>query len=302
VARMAVTGRRRPRGLARVVVFALLAAAGTALAVQVALGGSTDHGTPTAAGPTVGDVSAQAQAFTTAAPPPLPARDADWKLSRAVENAVPSGEAIGSAGKGGKEVALTFDDGPSSYTGQVLDILDSHGAKATFFIVGRNAANNPDLVRRAVESGHEIGNHTWSHAALTGLAKAARRQEVQGASDAVRGAVGHAPRLFRPPYGAMRPGTNREVRRAGLMPVVWSVDTRDYQPGVTAKKLVALVKRSLRPGSIILLHDGGGNRAKTVAALPKILDEITRQGYRPVTVTQLLNDAPPETDDLAGRM
>ena len=299
MARMARTGRRRPRGLARILVFALLAAAGTGLAVQVALGGSTHDGTPSAAGPTVADVSGEAQSFTT---PPAPALDADWKLSKHVEDAVPLGEAVGSAGSGGKEIALTFDDGPSGYTGQVLDILDRHDAKATFFIVGRNAEHNTALIRRAVESGHEIGNHTWSHASLTGLAKKARHQEVQGASDLVRSAVGHAPRLFRPPYGAMRPGTNREVRRAGLMPVVWSVDTRDYEPGVTSKLLIARIKAALRPGSIILLHDGGGNRRKTVAAFPKILDEIARQGYRAVTVTQLLNDAPPESDDLAGRM
>ena len=93
---------------------------------------------------------------------------------------MPTGEAVGSAGSGGKEVALTFDDGPSGYTGQVLDILDRHGAKATFFIVGRNAEHNTALIRRAVESGHEIGNHTWSHASLTALAKAVRHQEVQG--------------------------------------------------------------------------------------------------------------------------
>jgi peptidoglycan/xylan/chitin deacetylase (PgdA/CDA1 family) len=299
VARMARTGRRRPRGLARILAFALLAAAGTGLAVQVALGGSTHDGTPSTADPTVDDVSGEARAFTT---PPAPAVDLDWKLSKPVEDAVPTGEAVGSAGSGGKEVALTFDDGPSGYTGQVLDILDRHGAKATFFIVGRNAEHNTALIRRAVESGHEIGNHTWSHASLTGLAKAARHQEVQGTNDLVRATVGHAPQLFRPPYGAMRPGTNREVRRAGLLPVVWSVDTRDYEPGVTAKLLIARTRAALRPGSIILLHDGGGNRRKTVAALPKILDEIARQGYRAVTVTQLLNDAPPEADDLAGRM
>ena len=268
--------------------------------MQVALGGSTHDGSPSAGGPTVADLTAEARAFTP--PPPAPALDADWKLSKSVEAAVPSGEAVGSAGSGSKEVALTFDDGPSGYTGQVLDILDRHGAKATFFIVGRSAEHNTALVRRTVESGHEIGNHTWSHASLVGLAKAARHQEVEGANDLVRSAVGHQPRLFRPPYGAMRPGTNREVRRAGLLPVVWSVDTRDYEPGVTAKLLIARIHASLRPGSIILLHDGGGDRRKTVAALPKILDEIERQGYRAVTVTQLLNDAPPESDDLAGRM
>ena len=91
---------------------------------------------------------------------------------------------------------------------------------------------------------------------------------MEGASDVVRAAIGHKPLLFRPPYGAMRPGTNREVRELGMLPVVWSVDARDYDPRVTAKALIARVSRRSGPGSIILLHDGGGNRAKTVAALP----------------------------------
>ncbi len=297
---MAVSRRRRRGGLGRIAVLALLATAGAALAVHVSLNSGDHEDTSSAAGPILGSVSSAAPPVT--APPPRPAIDADWKLSRSVEAAVPSGEAVSSAGSGGNEIALTFDDGPSVYTGQVLDILDKYGAKATFFVVGRNAESHVALLRRTVESGHEIGNHTWSHASLTSRAKQARHDEVQGASDVVRSAVGHAPRLFRPPYGAMRPGTNREVRQAGLMPVVWSIDTRDYDPGVTAKKLVARVGKALRPGSIILLHDGGGDRRKTVAALPKILDEIERRGYRAVTVTQLLNDAPPEQDDLAGRM
>jgi peptidoglycan/xylan/chitin deacetylase (PgdA/CDA1 family) len=122
---------------------------------------------------------------------------------------------------------------------------------------------------------------------------------VEGATDIVRAAIGHKPLLFRPPYGAMRPGTNREVRELGMLPVVWSVDARDYDPRVTEKTLIARVTRALRPGSIILLHDGGGDRAKTVKALPAILAAVAKAGYRPVTVTQLLNDAPPQRDDLA---
>ena len=215
---------------------------------------------------------------------------------------MPSGEAVGSAGSGANEVALTFDDGPSAYTGQVLDILDKYNAKATFFIVGRNAEPNVALLRRTVESGHEIGNHTWSHASLTALAKRARHDEVQGATTSSAAPSATRRGCSGRPYGAMRPGTNREVRQAGMLPVVWSVDAHDYDPGVTAKKLVARVRKALRPGSIILLHDGGGDRRKTVAALPRILEEIERRGYRAVTVTQLLNDAPPEQDDLAGRM
>lgn len=303
VAGMAASGSRRARGLVGIAVVAVLAAVATGVAVDMALGGSSDSSDATTAAPTSADVSGEASKFTTVQqqqPVPL---DARWKLSARVEHAIPIGEAVGSAGGGGREIALSFDDGPSVYTSKVLDILDRSGVKATFFVVGRNAALNPHLMRRAVESGHEIGNHTWSHTALTALKKKGqRRHEVEGASDVVRAATGHKPLLFRPPYGAMRPGTNREVRELGMLPVVWSVDVRDYDPKVTVKALVARVRKALRPGSIILLHDGGGDRAKTVAALPSILAEVAKAGYRAVTITQLLNDAPPQQDDLAGRM
>ncbi len=207
---------------------------------------------------------------------------------------MPTGEAVGSAGGGGNEIALSFDDGPSATRRQVLDILDRHGAKATFFVVGRNAEANPTLVRRAVESGHEIGNHTWSHASLTGARRrppATARCRARATSSAPPSATSRCCSGRR----TARCGRARTARCAssGMLPVVWSVDTRDYEPGVTAKSLVARVRQALRPGSIILLHDGGGDRSKTVAALPAILDEIARQGYRAVTVTQLLNDAPP---------
>jgi peptidoglycan/xylan/chitin deacetylase (PgdA/CDA1 family) len=295
---MAASGSRRIRGLVGIAVVAVLAAAVTGFAVEMALGGSSDRSDAVTAAPTSADVSGEAAKFATAAQAPVTVK---WKLSKKVERAVPVGDAVGSAGGGGREIALTFDDGPSVYTSRVLDILDRRGVKATFFVVGRDAVNNPHLLRRAVESGHEIGNHTWSHAALPSLKKATRLQEVKGASDVVRHATGHAPVLFRPPYGAMRPGTNREVRELGLLPIVWSVDVKDYEPHVTAKALIARVRQALRPGSIILLHDGGGDRRKTVAALPAILDEVAKAGYRPVTITQLLNDAPPQQDDLAGR-
>ena len=297
---MAASGSRRIRGLVGIAVVAVLAAVATGFAVEMALGGSSDRSDALTPAPTAADVSTEAAKFATADPATGPA-GVRWKLSKKVERAIPIGDAVGSAGGSSREVALTFDDGPSIYTSKVLDILDRHGVKATFFVVGRDAVDNPQLLRRAVESGHEIGDHTWSHAALPSLKKAARLQEVKGASDVVRAATGHAPLLFRPPYGAMRPGTNREVRELGLLPVVWSVDVRDYEPHVTAKALIARVRQALRPGSIILLHDGGGDRRKTVAALPAILDEVAKAGYRSVTVTQLLNDAPPQQDDLAGR-
>jgi peptidoglycan/xylan/chitin deacetylase (PgdA/CDA1 family) len=296
---MAASGSRRIRGLVGIAVVAVLAAAATGFAVEMALGGSSGPADDETAAPTAADVSSEASEFVAAQPATTTPGGVRWKLSKKVERAIPIGDAVGSAGSGSKEVALTFDDGPSIYTSKVLDILDRQGVKATFFVVGRNAVNNPHLLRRAVESGHEIGDHTWSHASLPSLKKAARLQEVEGASDVVRSATGHAPVLFRPPYGAMRPGTNREVRRLGMLPVVWSVDVKDYEPNVTAKALIARVRQALRPGSIILLHDGGGDRRKTVAALPTILAEVAKAGYKPVTVTQLLNDAPPQRDDLA---
>jgi len=214
---MAARGSRRARAFVGIALVAILAAVATGFAVEMALGGSSSGSDAATAPPTAADVSQEASQFTTPATT-TPAAAVDWKLSKRVERAVPVGEAVGSAGGGGKEIALSFDDGPSAYTAQVLDILDKRGAKATFFVVGRNAQANPKLVRRAVESGNEIGNHTWSHASLRARKRAPRHVEVEGANDAVRAATGHRPLLFRPPYGAMRPGTNREVRRLGMLP------------------------------------------------------------------------------------
>jgi peptidoglycan/xylan/chitin deacetylase (PgdA/CDA1 family) len=215
-----------------------------------------------------------------------------WVVGPAALASVPVTSAVAKAGTGRAEVALTFDDGPSIYTASVLRALRARGARATFFVIGRQVAGNEALLRRMVDEGDEIGDHTWSHSPLTAIDRSAAKSEITGAAQAIVTASGSPPAVLRPPYGVMQPGTNRLVRELGLVPIVWSVDTRDYR-NPTARQIARAVLSHATRGSIILLHDGGGDRSATVEALPRILAGLRRLGLKPVTVTQLLNDAPP---------
>jgi peptidoglycan/xylan/chitin deacetylase (PgdA/CDA1 family) len=170
----------------------------------------------------------------------------------------------------GKVLYLTFDDGPQiEWTPKVLQVLATHKAKATFFVIGREAAAHPDLIARERQAGHRIGNHTWDHALLTHLPEAKVRQEI---------ATGVKSKCFRPP------ARDTDARIAAISAsyrqrqVLWDVDTRDWSKPGTAKILRAILTGA-RPGAIILMHDGGGNRSETVAALDQALTQLTRQGY-----------------------
>ncbi|MGN0064553.1 MAG: polysaccharide deacetylase family protein [Nocardioides sp.] len=164
---------------------------------------------------------------------------------------------------------LTFDDGPSAYTPQVLRILTRHGATATFFVLGANAQERPAALRAIRRQGSAVGNHTWGHPLLTRLPDRAVRRQLH---------IDVPTSCFRPPYG----GTNRRVvrlaRKQGLRQVLWTADSRDWEkPGRRAIRRKAL--RDLHPGSIILMHDGGGDRSQTVAALPGLLKTLAERGY-----------------------
>ncbi len=178
-----------------------------------------------------------------------------------------------------KYVVLTFDDGPDpAYTPQILDILDDYDAKATFFELGKEVARSPALTRRIHERGHSVQNHTWSHPDLRKLSAASFKQQVEKTDKSIRAQTGSTPRCLRPPYG----GTNSVVtkRAAGLRKtlVLWSLDSRDWtRPGKTA--IAQRVLAGVRNGSVILFHDGGGNRSQTVAALPTILKTLKARGY-----------------------
>lgn len=181
-----------------------------------------------------------------------------------------------------RQVALTFDDGPSEYTSRVLAILDRYDAKGTFFAVGRNVAGRESLLRRINEHGHELANHSLAHEQLPGRSSLART------SDLISRASGFRPCVFRPPYGLMVGATVLSARSEGMSSALWDVDTGDWQrPGSSAIR-----DRALRagPGSIVLMHDGGGERSQTVAALPSIVKGLRARGYRLVTVTRLLGE------------
>ena len=269
-----------------------------AIAAQLVL----DHRTadePAVGGPSVANLSDQAGKFSTAdtAPAVAPATQAAWGPGTAVLNAIPVGSAVERAGADTKLVALTFDDGPSTYTRAIVETLARNGATATFFVVGRQVQANPHDMQRIVDAGNEIGDHTWSHADVPKLKAKERRSEIQGTSDVIKQVVGLRPQLFRPPYGSMTAKTNALARTLGMLPVVWTVDTSDYK-ATTAREIVDRALAGLEPGAIILMHDGGGDRSKTVAALPLILKAIADRGYDVVTVSQLLHEAPPAAGNL----
>ena len=177
-------------------------------------------------------------------------------------------------------VALTIDDGPSPvYTPQVLQVLEKHGIHATFSMVGKNVAYYPQVAREVAHAGHLIANHTWSHANLPALHPAAMREEVTRAAVEIHAATGQRPSLFRAPYGAWSPALLEYCAGQGLTPLDWSVDPQDWaRPGVSA--IVQNILHNTHTGSIILEHDGGGDRSQTVAALKIVLPQLLDQGFR----------------------
>ncbi len=189
-------------------------------------------------------------------------------------------------------VALTFDDGPNEpYTSRILDILKARGVKATFFVVGVNARTFPDAVRREAAEGHEIGNHTFTHPYLIGEGGRTMLWQIDETERTLQELAGVTPHWFRPPHGFRDPRLFPKARRMDLEVVEWSNMPRDWtRPG--ADVIVERTLARLKPGDIILLHDGastwhGGDRGQTVEALPRILDGIEKRGLRPVTLSEL---------------
>jgi peptidoglycan/xylan/chitin deacetylase (PgdA/CDA1 family) len=178
-----------------------------------------------------------------------------------------------------KAIALTIDDGPSpAYTPQVLDLLAQYQVTATFSMIGIHVTAYPELARSVAEAGHRIANHTWTHADLPTLGAASVHSEIAQATDAISSVTGVQPRLFRAPYGAWSPAVIAECEQLQMIPLDWSVDPRDWaRPGVTS--IVNNIMANTRPGSIILEHDGGGDRSETVAALGIVLPRLLAEGF-----------------------
>lgn len=178
----------------------------------------------------------------------------------------------------GPKVYLTFDDGPSVYTSQVLSELRARGVPATFFVVGQNAHQRPSSVQQEHADGHGIGDHTWDHADLTTLPPDQVRWELQSTADEIANLTGMSPTLWRPPYGAFNDTVTQIASSIGLSMRLWDVDPRDWsRPGTDV--IVSNVVDNAHPDAIIILHDGGGDRSQTVAALPKIIDTLRARGY-----------------------
>jgi peptidoglycan/xylan/chitin deacetylase (PgdA/CDA1 family) len=176
-------------------------------------------------------------------------------------------------------VALTFDDGPWPHTTeQILAILTQRRAPATFFVVGRQVQRYPELVRQELAAGMAVGSHSWSHPQPFDRLPAARvRDELTRGRRTLRPLGVHAVG-FRPPGGAASRTVLATAQELGDRTVLWSVDPADWHPGVTADQLVWRMLAAARPGAIVLLHDGGGDRSATVAALPAIIDGLRRLG------------------------
>ena len=186
-----------------------------------------------------------------------------------------------------KVIALTFDDGPwPNTTAKVLDILKKNRIKSTFFVVGQNVKNYPDLTKQIVADGHIIANHTWHHWYHQMDAQAAA-YEVANTGDIIYQTTGVRTSLFRPPGGIMNNGVAAYAKNNKYAVIMWSADSMDYsRPAVP--RLMNNIFREAKPGGIVLMHDGGGDRSHTVKALPEIISRFRKQGYEFVTVPELL--------------
>jgi peptidoglycan-N-acetylglucosamine deacetylase len=218
-------------------------------------------------------------------PPPHPKTDHPKTDHPKTEHSAPATDGVAPAQPvfyvdgGPKTIALTIDDGPSPiYTPQVLQILAKYHVRASFSMIGENVTYYPEMAREVADAGHLIVNHTWNHANLTLLSASQTRSEIARAADAIHTAVGKTPTLFRAPYGAWSRAVLEYCASEHLTPLDWSVDPRDWaRPGV--REIVTNIMANTRTGSIILEHDGGGNRSETVAALKVVIPRLLDEGY-----------------------
>ncbi|BDA66869.1 polysaccharide deacetylase [Calothrix sp. PCC 7716] len=186
-----------------------------------------------------------------------------------------------------KIIALTFDDGPwPKYTEQVLDILKTNNVKGTFFVIGNNMKNMPEVGKRIVTDGHTIANHTWHHW-YHRLSPSIAAKEINDTEEIIYKVTGVRTNLFRPPGGVLGNGPAAYARSKKYSVIMWSADSNDYKRPA-ASRLIGNVMRFSKPGGIVLMHDGGGVRDSTVKALPEMIKKFKQQGYRFVTIPEML--------------
>jgi peptidoglycan-N-acetylglucosamine deacetylase len=200
----------------------------------------------------------------------------------------------------GPYIAMTFDDGPSAtLTPKLLDLLAAHHIKATFFVIGENVAEHPDIIARAAREGHEIGNHSWSHPNFAKMSDLGVRSQLQRTDDAIKSAAGMRPTLLRPPYGSITAREKRWIHdEFGYQIILWDVDPYDWKrpgPAVVRNRIL----KETQPGSIVLSHD---IHPGTIEAMPSTFDALEAKGFKFVTVSELIRMAvaqpshsPPQT-------
>lgn len=184
-----------------------------------------------------------------------------------------------------KVIALTFDDGPDPlYTGHLLDVLKEKNVKATFFVLGENAKQNPDLLKRIQAEGHEIANHGYSHSYTSSQFV----RELERTDEVIFQLTNQHTQFYRPPGGIVSKTVLEGVKEKQHVLTLWSIDSKDWtNPGPT--RIIQNVVKNSFPGAIILLHDGGEKREQTIQALSGIIDQLKKEGYRFVTVSELRN-------------
>jgi peptidoglycan/xylan/chitin deacetylase (PgdA/CDA1 family) len=210
---------------------------------------------------------------------------AAWAYGTYEPNSPLFGRAIGRGTTRDRAAYLTFDDGPNPRaTEPILETLAALDTPAAFFLVGEHVRRFPAIARRVAAAGHEVGNHTWRHRKLHVLGPRRIREELERAHELIAGATGVSPRSFRAPHGYRSPFLRPVTRRLGYTVFGWTFGVWDSDPRVAADEIRARVRRKLRPGAIILLHDGDGydpvgDRLRTAAALPGIISDARAAGY-----------------------
>jgi peptidoglycan/xylan/chitin deacetylase (PgdA/CDA1 family) len=220
--------------------------------------------------------------------------------SAGYQSMAPTGQWFGHTfiglGRGSKQLALTYDDGPNDpYTFHLLEILAKHDIHATFFLIGRYVQQRPDIVRELLKAGHEIGNHTFTHPLLIFKSEREIKDQLEKCAGALTDAGGTHSNLFRPPFGGRRPSVLRIARQMGLQPIMWKVTGHDWD-APSVDYIERKVTRQVRGGDVILLHDGGhtgfgADRSFTITATDRIISRYKAEGYEFVTIPRMMRKA-----------